>query len=57
MIMVKQISNSLFSSNIPLGGGGMGLSFRDTANDNKVIIDNCCFQYNNGSGYGGGGEV
>ena len=52
---VFQILNSLFDSNTAVGGGGMGLAIRDTANNNKITIDNCCFHYNNGSEYGGGG--
>ena len=50
-----QISNSLFDNNTAVGGGGMGLAIRDTANNNKITIDNCCFHCNNGSTYGGGG--
>ena len=38
-----------------VGGGGMGLAIRDTANNNKITIDNCYFYYNNGSEKQGGG--
>ena len=52
---VFQISSSLFDSNIAIGGGGMGLAIRDTANNNKITIDNCYFHYNKGSEKQGGG--
>ena len=55
---VFQIFSSLFDSNIAIGGGGMGLTIRDTANNNKITIDNCYFYYNNGiEKQGGGGGI
>ena len=52
---VFQISNSLFDNNTAVGGGGMGLAIINTANNNKITIDNCYFHYNNASKQKGGG--
>ena len=54
-----KITNSIFKNNTAVGGGGMGLSIRDTASNNMILIDEGCKYINNNAKQdnGGGGGI
>ena len=56
---IFKITNSTFKNNTAVGGGGMGLSIRDTASNNMILIDEGCKYINNNAKQdnGGGGGI